>query len=119
MDFRKAFDVVPHKRLISKLKSYNLNQQLIKWIESFLTGRSQQVVINNSKSTLMNVTSGIPQGSVLGSLLFVIFIDDLLENVKSEIYLLADDTKIYQTIIHTSDDQSGLQADLDKLRERS
>ncbi len=118
MDFRKAFDVVPHKRLISKLRSYQFNPQITSWIESFLSNRSQQVVINNSKSSWMDVTSGIPQGSVLGPLLFVIFINDLPDSVKSDVFLFADDTKIYKTI-ENADDQASLQTDLDKLKEWS
>ena len=118
MDFQKAFDVVPHKRLISKIRSYNFNSQLVTWIESFLIGRSQQVIVNSSKSEWMGVTSGIPQGSVLGPLLFVIFINDLPESVKSNLFLFADDTKIYRTIQNTNDPAS-LQADLEKLHEWS
>ncbi len=118
MDFRKAFDVVPHRRLISKLRSYNFNPQVTAWIENFLSNRTQQVIINNSKSKWMEVTSGIPQGSVLGPLLFVIFINDLPDTVKSEVFLFADDTKIYKTIENVND-QAILQSDLDQLNQWS
>ena len=99
-DFEKAFDKVPHRRLLSKLLSYGLNSELINWIESFLQGRTQCVKINNKISSSKPVLSGIPQGSVLGPLLFVIFINDLPDACTnlSELFLFADDAKLYKCI---------------------
>ena len=98
MDFQKCFDTVPHKRLIHKLKSYGINQEIILWMTDFLIGRKQRVSIQNSFSQWMLVLSGIPQGSVLGPLLFVIYINELPKTVKSTIYLFADDNKIFRSI---------------------
>ena len=97
LDFSKAFDSVPHQRLIHKLTAYGISGSLINWISHFLKDRKQRVRINTSYSEFAPVTSGIPQGSILGPLLFIIYINDLPENVESVCKIFADDTKIYES----------------------
>ena len=113
-DFKKAFDMVPHKRLVAKLESYGIKGKLLRWIEEFLTGRQQYVIVNGEKSSPGRVTSGIPQGTVLGPLLFVVYINDILENLSAEGFLFADDTKIFRAIT-SRDDSLNLQSDIDAL----
>ena len=114
LDFRKAFDSVPHQRLLMKCKAHGLDGNLLHWIESFLTGRKQRVMVKGEPSTWADVISGIPQGSVLGPILFVIFINDLPDAVDSYVKIFADDTKIF-THIKTREDCDNLQSDLDSL----
>ena len=115
LDYQKAFDSVPHRRLISKLRSYKINECLVNWVEDYLQNRPQFVEINGNESQWLPVTSGIPQGSVLGLLLFLIYINDLPENVNSTVYMYADDTKIYREI-QSDDDHEVLQRDLETLK---
>ena len=99
-DFEKAFDKVPHRRLISKLKFYGIQDKLVRWIEAFLTNRTQKVKINGVHSSIKPVLSGIPQRSVLVPILFAIYINDLPDVCKDlcNMYLFADDAKMYKTI---------------------
>lgn len=121
MDFQKAFDSVPHERLLKKLQHYGITGDLYNWIKDFLQGRTQQVVINNESSTPLPVTSGVPQGSVLGPVLFVLYINDLPSNVTSNAYLFADDAKIFRPMnsAENSDQQDYMQNDLNALQEWS
>ena len=95
LDFSKAFDTVPHMRLINKLKAYGIEGNLIKWITNFLSDRKQRVKVNSSYSDYAPVISGIPQGSILGPILFVIYINDLPEIIENSCKIFADDTKLY------------------------
>ena len=115
-DFMKAFDKVPHKRLIYKTNKYGISGNVLGWISSFLNDRTQCVNINNVTSESAPVTSGIPQGSVLGPLLFVMYINDLPEVVdsKSFVFLFADDTKVFREI-NSEQDVNTLQKDIDNL----
>ena len=115
-DFMKAFDKVPHKRLVHKTSKYGITGNVLGWIDSFLSNRTQSVRINKSLSKRAPVTSGIPQGSVLGPLLFVIYINDLPEVVHkdSHVFLFADDTKVFRKISSPEDNRK-LQIDIDNL----
>ena len=114
MDYQKAFDSVPHRRLIMKTEAHGIGGPVLRWINDFLSNRKQSVVVGNAQSSEAPVTSGIPQGSVLGPVLFILYINDLPQIVDSEVRLFADDTKIF-----TRSDRPGavdvLQSDLQKL----
>ena len=103
LDFRKAFDTVPHCRLFIKLAAYGIRGKLLDWIKSFLTNRQQKVVLNGASSEWSRVYSGVPQGSVLGPLLFNIYVNDIPSVVNSETLMFADDTKIFRKIQSQSD----------------
>jgi hypothetical protein len=113
-DFQKAFDTVPHQRLLKKLEAYGFRGNILNWIQAFLSGRRQQVSVNGTKSRWEQVASGVPQGSVLGPTLFVIYINDLPDHVQSHIKLFADDTKLFREV-STAEDCKLLQDDIDTM----
>ena len=98
MDLAKAFDKFSHQRLLRKVSSNGIKGNLLNWIESFLTDRQQYVNVKGHSSDWNNVLSGVPQGSVLGPLLFLLYVNDFPDVIKSVLKLFADDEKIYQTI---------------------
>ncbi len=114
LDFSKAFDKVPHQRLYHKLNYYGVRNNILSWITDFLSNRTQTVLLDGNKSSTAEVTSGVPQGTVLGPLLFLTFINDLPEETSSDARLFADDCLLYREI-KTSADTEILQRDLTAL----
>ena len=117
-DFKKAFDKVPHRRLLKKIRSYGISEDICLWIEEFLKARKQQVKVNGKSSQWEEILSGIPQGTVLGPILFLLYINDLPELVASLLFLIADDSKIWRTIDNL-EDITTLQEDLQIMFEWS
>ena len=114
LDFSKAFDIVPHQKLLHKLRNYGINGKLNTWIEQFLSNREQRVLVDGEFSSYDKVLSGVPQGTVLGPLLFLCFINDLPQHVTSQLRLFADDCLLYRRI-KSATDQYILQKDLEAL----
>lgn len=113
-DFQKAFDKVNHSTLLKKLVQLGIHGELLDWLKSYLENRRQKVIINGYKSVPLIVTSGVPQGSNLGPLLFLIFVNDLGPLLKCDYVLFADDLKMYRRIVSDSDHLM-LQGDLNIL----
>ena len=116
LDFAKAFDKVPHKRLISKIRCHGIDGQVLSWIEAWLRDRRQRVCLRGSSSSWCRVCSGVPQGSVLGPVLFLIFINDLDTGVSSDVLKFADDTKLFREVT-SRQDSICIQEDLNRLVE--
>lgn len=114
-DFKKAFDKVDHEILLNKIAFNGIRGNLLRWFVSYLENRSQMVVVNGHQSVSVNITSGVPQGSILGPLLFIIYINDIKKCFKKSKFLMyADDLKAFKTI-RTVDDCQSFQEDLDRL----
>ncbi|CAM4509126.1 unnamed protein product [Lepidochelys olivacea] len=115
LDFQKAFDKDPHQRLLCKLSCHGIRGKILSWTENWLKDREQRVGINGKFSEWRGVTSGVPQGSVLGPILFNLFINDLEKGVNSEEAKFADDTKLLKIVKTKADCEEQLQKDLKKL----
>ena len=118
IDLQKAFDKVPHQRLLIKLRAVGIEGQVLKWIEAWLEGRKQRVILNGSASNWTEVFSGVPQGSVLGPVLFIIYINDIDELILSSLFKFADDAKLLGKV-DNQEDIARMQKDLASIIEWS
>jgi hypothetical protein len=115
-DFSKAFDRLDHRILLCKLREFGLSESLLQFFESYLGSRKQFVMCNGFRSKEITVSSGVPQGSVLGPLFFIMFINDISVNIESNILMYADDLKVYRKISNTHDCEM-LQRDIVRIQE--
>ena len=115
LDISKAFDKVWHEGLLFKLKQNGIDGNLLKMLGSYLKDRHQRVVLNGSHSEYAKLKSGVPQGSVLGPLLFLVYINDLEKNIKSNVKFFADDTMLYSIVKDVSLSADELNHDLDLI----
>ena len=112
LDLAKAFNTVPPRKLLRKVEAFGIGGKILRWLEAFLVGRQQRVTVGGSRSGWAPVPSGVPQGSVLAPLLFILYVNDLPGALNSSAKIFADDTKLYRAVSHPSDALI-LQADLD------
>ena len=103
LDFQKAFDKVPHQRLLLKLNAHGIGKEVINWIETWLTHRRQRVIVDGEISNWKSVLSGVPHGSVLGPILFLIYINDLEDDISSKVLKFVDDTKVFRKVTNDTD----------------
>ena len=115
LDISKAFDKVCHKGLLAKLKSNGINGSLLRWFESYSTERYQRVIIEGTSSDWAPIEAGVPQGSVLGPLLFLVYINDIADNISSTYFLFADDSLLLDEVISPIDTANKLNSDLDSI----
>ena len=117
LDVSKAFDRVYHEGLIFKLQQIGIDGQLLAWFKHYLSNRKQRVVVNGQKSTWCNIIAGVPQGSILGPLLFLIYINDIIDTLVTNVFLFADDTSLMQEIHDPIISMQTLNDDLRRLAE--
>ena len=117
LDISKACDKVWHDGLIFKLKQNGVSSSLLTFFQNYLNNRKQRVVLNGSCSSYSTVESGVPQGSVLGPLLFLIYINDLERNIKSNIKFFADDTMLFSIVEDPAISANNLNLDLDIIQQ--
>ncbi len=117
LDLSKAFDRVWHTGLLFKLKQLGISGPLLSWLENYLSDRHQRVVIEGQTSDWLRTEAGVPQGSILGPLLFIIFINDIIKEIQTNIRLFADDTSLFHSIVDSHITQTLLNRDLQKISE--
>ena len=115
IDLRKAFDVVDHKLLLKKLQVYGLNTNSLKWFQSYLSGRYQKVCVDGKLSEPLGIHSGVPQGSILGPALFLLFINDLPLVLKNNIGIYADDSTLYASAPTLAEVEEKIRPDIDAV----
>ena len=116
VDFRKAFDCVQHTVLLKKLSTFGIDRQTVNWFKSYLTDREQRVLANNVYSSYQTVTQGVPQGSVLGPLFYILYANDISDTIKHcKVAMYADDTVLYTANINFEDSMRKMRADVNAL----
>ena len=117
LDFTKAFDKVSHKGLLYKLSRCGIKGNMLRWMKDYLSDRMQKVILNGKSSSWKKITAGVPQGSVLGPLCFLVYINDIVENINSHIFLFADNASLFRTVDEVSlhEDTRLLNEDLNRI----
>ena len=115
LDISKAFDRVWHKGLLFKLQCFGVGGVLFKWFADYISNRSQKVVLNGQESPIMPTNSGVPQGSILAPLLFLIFINDIEDHIVSDMFIFADDTTLTKIYDNVSEAESCINTDLNTI----